>query len=341
MYFIYHLSTIVFGVFLIFFYLQKLLSRNSRSSAIVWVAYIIFGIGLMALNVVPVMPIVRTIYTWLGILVLCKVCYRSAPLNAVYVATVFCALALITELLCLKLLAIMGWEYLDVMSPGYERAIYILIAKVCQVALVIIAVPLMHREHSLLKLKSLLPLLACQIFSVYFCDEILRLTQNGGRKLSVESTIILIGILYLNIIIIVYAEVVKARQEERHNADLRQQQLELQLSYYDSLWKEQEQTRAMWHDMSKYLTAMKAVSVSGDKSSVEQVFLDAQDSLSKIGSVVDVGNPEVGAILQHYAQQANDLTVPLDLSVWVQLVKMFYDKEKMEKNIEKTTIKIQ
>lgn len=118
MYFIYHLSTIVFGVFLIFFYLQKLLSRNSRSSAIVWVAYIIFGIGLMALNVVPVMPIVRTIYTWLGILVLCKVCYRSAPLNAVYVATVFCALALITELLCLKLLAIMGWEYLDVMSPG-------------------------------------------------------------------------------------------------------------------------------------------------------------------------------------------------------------------------------
>jgi len=50
---------------------------------------------------------------------------------------------------------------------------------------------------------------------------------------------------------------------------------------------------------------------------VEQVFLDAQDSLSKIGSVVDVGNPEVGAILQHYAQQANDLTVPLDLSVWV------------------------
>lgn len=65
------------------------------------------------------------------------------------------------------------------------------------------------------------------------------------------------------------------------------------------------------------LTAMKAVSVSGDKSSVEQVFLDAQDSLSKIGSVVDVGNPEVGAILQHYAQQANDLTVPLDLSVWV------------------------
>ena len=66
-----------------------------------------------------------------------------------------------------------------------------------------------------------------------------------------ESTIILIGILYLNIIIIVYAEVVKARQEERHNADLRQQQLELQLSYYDSLWKEHEKTRAMCHDMSK------------------------------------------------------------------------------------------
>ena len=132
-----------------------------------------------------------------------------------------------------------------------------------------------------------------------------------------ESTIILIGILYLNIIIIVYAEVVKARQEEQHNADLRQQQLELQLSYYDSLWTEQEQTRAMWHDMSKYLTAMKAVSESGDKSSMEKVFLDAQDSLSKIGSVVDVGNPEVGAILQHYAQQAKDLSVPLDLSVWV------------------------
>lgn len=314
---IYHLSTIAFGVFLIFFYLQKLLPRNPRSSAVVWVAYFIFGIGLTALNLVPVMPIIRTIYTWFGILVLCKVCYRIAPLNAIYVATVFCALALITELLCLKLLAIMGWEYLDVMSPGYERAIYILIAKVCQLALVIIAVPLMHKEHALLKLKSLLPLLACQILSVYFCDNILRLTQNGGRKLSVESTIILIGILYLNIVIVVYAEVVKAQQEERHNADLRQQQLELQLNYYDSLWKEQEQTRAMWHDMSKYLTAMRAVSESGDKSSIEKVFLDAQDSLSKIGNVVDVGNPEVGAILQHYARQAENAGVHLDLSVWI------------------------
>lgn len=317
MYFIYHLSTIAFGVFLIYFYLQKLLPRNSNSSVIVWTSYIIFGIGLVALNLLPVMPIVRTIYSWFGILVLCKVCYCSAPLNRIYVATVFCALALITELLCLKLFAIMGWEYLDIMSPGYERAIYILIAKIGQLTLIIIAVPFMHKEYSLLKLRSLLPLLACQVFSVYFCDAILRLTQNGGRKLSVESTFILIGILYLNIVIVFYAEVVKARQEERHNADLRQQQLELQLSYYDSLWKEQEQTRAMWHDMSKYLTAMRAVSESGDKSSVEKVFLDARDSLSKIGNVVDVGNPEVGAILQHYAQQAKDLTVPLDLSVWI------------------------
>ena len=194
-YFIYQLFTIAFGVFLVFFYLQKLLSRKSCSSVTVWISYIVFGLGLAVLNLAPVVPILRTIYTWFGILMLCKACYRSTPLNAVYVATVFCALALITELLCLKLLAIMGWEYLDVMSPGYERAIYILIAKVCQLALVIIAVPLMHKEHSLLKLKSLLPLLACQIFSVYFCDEILHLTQNGGRRLSVESTIILIGIL--------------------------------------------------------------------------------------------------------------------------------------------------
>ena len=62
---------------------------------------------------------------------------------------------------------------------------------------------------------------------------------------------------------------------------------------------------------------MKAVSESGNKLSVEKVLLAAQDSLNKIGSVVDVGNPEVGAILQHYAQQAKDLAVPLDLSVWV------------------------
>ena len=317
MYCIYHLSTIAFGVFLIFFYLQKLLPRNSRSSAAALIAYITFGIGLTVLNLVPVLPILRTIYTWLGIVVLCKVCYRSAPLNAVYIAAVFCVLALITELLCLKLLAIMGWEYREVMSPGYERAVYILMAKVCQLALVLIAGFFMHKDRSLLKLKSLLPLLVCQIFSVYFCDHILRLTQTSGRMFSVESAITLAGILYLNIIIIVYAEVVKTQQEERHNAELRQQQLELQLGYYDSLWKEQKQTRAMWHDMSKYLTAMKAVSESRNRSSVEKVFLDVQDSLSKIGRVVDVGNPEVGAILQHYAQQAQDLAVPLKLSVWV------------------------
>lgn len=164
----------------------------------------------MTSSAVPVMPVARTIYTRLGILVLCEAYYRSVPLNAVYVTTVFCALTLITEFPHLKLLAIMGWGYLDAMSPGYEWATYILVVRMCQSALVIIVVPLMHRENSLLKLKSLLPFLACQMFSIYFCDEILHLTQDGRRKLLVESTIILIDILYLNIMIIVYAEVVKA-----------------------------------------------------------------------------------------------------------------------------------
>ena len=128
MYFIYHLSTIVFGVFLIFFYLQKLLSRNSRSSAIVWVAYIIFGIGLMALNVVLLCRL-SELFT-LGSVFLC--CVKSVialhHLIAVYVATVFCALALITELLCLSCLHY-GWSMSGRYVPGYERAIYILIAK--------------------------------------------------------------------------------------------------------------------------------------------------------------------------------------------------------------------
>lgn len=276
-----------------------------------------FGVGLCAVSLFPVPAIFQITYTWIGMFILCKLCFSVSFLHTIYADTSFCILMLITELLCYKLLVLMGWGHIDIMSAGSERAVYILMSKVIQLLLVLIAGTLMHREQASLNIKGLIPLLPCQIFSIYFCDSILRRTGHGDKNITIGFIITLIGILYINIIIIVYAEVMKSRQEEQHNADLRQQQLELQLNYYERLQEDREQTRALWHDMSKCLTAMEAMVSSDNKSAAAQVFSDVKSTFQQVGNIVDVGNSEINAILNHYVQQTRKLEIPFSLTAWV------------------------
>ena len=84
----------------------------------------------------------------------------------------------------------------------------------------------------------------------------------------------------------------------------------MQQEYYDQLRIQQEETRALWHDISKYLRASQ---VEGSSEALDQV----SQMLDSIHDVVDVNNRIVSVILNEYNQIANNSSIKLELDVMV------------------------
>ena len=84
----------------------------------------------------------------------------------------------------------------------------------------------------------------------------------------------------------------------------------MQQEYYDQLRVQHEETRALWHDISKYLRASQ---VDNSDAALQEV----QQMLDSISQVVDVNNRVVSVILNEYFQTAKDAGVSIELDVLV------------------------
>lgn len=104
------------------------------------------------------------------------------------------------------------------------------------------------------------------------------------------------------------AEQALRSQEETHQAA---RQYAMQEDYYQQLLEKQTQTRALWHDLNKYLRAAKAETAPSEALEKLQAMLDDATA------IVDVGNPVVNVILNEYAQSAKALGIELRLKVQV------------------------
>ena len=90
-----------------------------------------------------------------------------------------------------------------------------------------------------------------------------------------------------------------------------QRQYAMQEDYYRQLQEKQAQTRALWHDLNKYLRAAKAETAPSEALAQLQAMLDDATA------IVDVGNPVVNVILNEYTQSAKALGIELRLKVQV------------------------
>lgn len=105
-------------------------------------------------------------------------------------------------------------------------------------------------------------------------------------------------------------QIQKRLDAAQHQQDA-QRQYAMQEDYYRQLQEKQAQTRALWHDLSKYLRAAKA------ETAPSEALAQLQRMLDDATAIVDVGNPVVNVILNEYTQSAKALGIELRLKVQV------------------------
>lgn len=155
----------------------------------------------------------------------------------------------------------------------------------------------------------ILRLVPVWLVCLLLCVETLR--NRGWRDVAILELFSIVWLLYAGVSLVQ----VKKKMDTEQQSILEQQQkayhYAMQEEYYQKLRSKQTETRALWHDLNKYLRAAKAETDSA--RALEQLGAMLDSSME----IVDVGNSVLNVILNEYAQTAKATGIELRMRVQV------------------------
>lgn len=317
MYILAELIGVVAETILAHIYFNGFFTRRSRPWWAMGSTYTVTGIILALLSFIPNASFLRLAFCAIALGLIAYSFFYSGALQAIYASVSYCCLYVLNEMLVFGLFSLLHIDAQTIMSMGPSRAICIIISHMLLWLCVLIVLAITKRKRTAITIPFLLTLapgyIAGIFLGLFFCQQVL----SGDDRMSVPVLISAIGLLYLNILIILYAEQAKIASDERLQAELAEHHYSMQEQYYEQLRTEQEETRAMFHDINKYMQAMRTLAVEANATEVNQMMDETQEIFESLTSVVDVGNSVVSVILNEYREITDDAEIPFDYDVSV------------------------
>ncbi len=282
-----------------------------KPDVLVWLAaYCLFGGIILGLSFLENMAFVRIGVTLCGVWALGVLVYKNRLLSAFLEGVAVCAFVAVTDALAAMLFTCCGAPAALLVADDFMRSLYLIVVHFLMLA-VIKVVGLFHAKSQRgVNVKSLLWVSPCWLVSLLFCIILTRDIFIYQQPISPWFLVVLVGLLYTNMLVIYYIHRVAVQMQEKKEYELAEHHYAMQKEYYEQFRIQQEETRALWHDISKYLRASH-VEDSGD------AFVQVQQMLDGICCVVDVNNRVVSVILNEYAQIARESQVILEMDVQV------------------------
>ena len=157
--------------------------------------------------------------------------------------------------------------------------------------------------------KELLALIPIWLVLLLLCEEILRRRNDMG--ISILIFFADLWMLYAGVHLMFVCRKIEAVLLSALEAQQKTHHYILQEEYYQKLQNKQNETRALWHDLNKYLRAAKAE--NPDATALEQL----EGMLQSATQIVDVGNNVLNVILNEYDQAARAAGTDLRMKVQV------------------------
>lgn len=241
--------------------------------------------------------------------------FRTTILQAIYSSIAFCALYVLTDVAMVAFFSLVNVDPQEVMAHTTARAICITTSRIALLLLVLCYIAVTKRKRSAITIPFLLALspgcIAGIMLGISFCKRV----HLAHADWPLSFLIAAIGLLYLNIMIVFYAERTKKTSEQKHELELSEQHYLMQQQYYEQLQAEQENTRSMFHDINKHLQAMRALASECNTEQASKLLQDTTQRFEDMKSVVDVGNPIISIILNEYFQKAKQMRIPFTFDV--------------------------
>lgn len=317
MYILAELTGVVAEMLLAHIYFNGFFTQRSRPWWAMGSAYIISGIILAMLSFIPNASFLRLAFYALSLGIIAYTFFNANILQAMYASISYCCLYVLNEMLIFGLFSLFDIDAQAIMSLGHSRAICIITSHMLLWLCVLIVLAITKRKRTAITLPFLLTLtpgyIAGIVLGLSFCRQVL----SGEEVMSVPILTSAIGLLYLNIVIILYAERAKSASDQKLQAELAEHHYAMQEQYYEQLRTEQEETRAMFHDINKYMQAMRTLAAEANVAEVNQMMAETQELFESLTTVVDVGNGTVSTILNEYREITEDADIPFNFDVSV------------------------
>ena len=311
------LTGVVAEILLAHIYFNGFFTKRSHPRWAMVGSYIVFGVILTALAFLPNVSFLRLVFCATGLGMIVYFFSRSSVLQAVYASISYSGLYVLNEMLVFGLFSLFHIDVQQIMSDARTRTMAIIITHMLLWLCVLIVLAITKRRRTAITLSFLLTLtpgyIAGIVLGLSFCMHVL----SGDEVMPVPILVSAIGLLYVNIVIVLYTERAKSASDQKLQAELAEHHYAMQEQYYTQLRSEQEETRAMFHDINKYMQAMRTLAAEGNVAEVNQMMAETQELFDSLTAVVDVGNSVVSVILNEYREITEDADISFTFDVSV------------------------
>jgi hypothetical protein len=309
------LATVIVEMSLVWYFFTGILGKSVNKTAIKLCTGIAYSIALALLslfvNSSPLRSTLIIVCTYFA----AKIYFDRGWIATIYPTVLFFLFAILSDIICGMLLQFSGFSSDELMGAGIDRLLYNILGKLVHLLCLYIVLTITRPQFDVNSLAKSLPLLSCQILSIYICQKnfMLVMSENGPDFLRIET----LGILYINLIICAFVEVLNRTHEREREAENARQQLELQRNYYDDVMEWQEETRSLWHDIKKYMAAMESLVGKENKEEAQQCLNSIQSAFPDLKNAVDTGNALIDSILTYGIKRATEVGVVIKPEIWV------------------------
>lgn len=275
-----------------------------------FLCYFILGAGSLFFSLWEGAVFLRLVFHLVGIYLLASFLFYASPMQSALSSLLVCALFAVVDMLTAALMNCLGLDIEQLVSYGNFRIVYIITAHVIMLGLVLAVCFFRHDTEGTIPREILIPVVPCWLVSILLCCMMAQQVLETGKDFHPLGLMVMLGMLYVNIVMIYYTNRVHRQEQEKQEMTLAEHHYAMQQEYYDQFRIQQEETRALWHDISKYIRASQT---EGSENALTQV----QEMLDSIPCVVDVNNRVVSVILNEYVHAARAAQVDLEMDVQI------------------------
>lgn len=301
MYFFVDIGCIISEVFLIQLYLSHFFKTKSYSWWCRALGSVIYGVITVSLSLWVEAAVLRLVFHFVGITILGLVLFESKFLSSLFCSFVFCVVVALTDTMTMGIFSLFYLDSQLLMEFGSARSVFTITSHVVLFASIVLICLISKKSSRITNIKILLPLLPCWISSISLCIMMGKQILNTTTNIDVAALSILLGLLYTNFVVFFFSIKLEEHGQIKHEAELTAHHYAMQ-----------EEVRALWHDISKYLRAMEA---QNESAKLSETFAQVQDMVDSITPVVDVNNRVINVILNEYIQAAKDAQTTIEMNI--------------------------
>lgn len=317
MYILAEVIGVVSEVLIIYIFIQGVFPEKVCSRFAVFLSYFLYGAGLLFLSFFINAAIIRILFCGAGIVLLVLLYYKSKGIQAIFMGITFCAIYMMIDVFIFLLASLLNIDSELIMSHSVSRSVYIVTTHILLLVAISIVLCFVRKKSSAITIPFVLVLSPGYIISIFlglsFCQYLL----DTGQDLPIPFLFASIALLYMNIVIVFYAQQAKNTADKQREHELAEHHYRMQELYYAQLQNEQNETRALFHDISKRMKAMNTLVCENSSDQARELLTETQHLYENIGNVVDVGNSIISAILNEYKNRAKKENIAFSFSVSV------------------------